>query len=240
MLGVRALAFYAGYTVVTILFGSLGSAFGWALPFRLRFNLIIVGWARTVLAWLRLTCNVRISVEGLHHVPKDRGCIVLSNHESSIEALVLQCCFAPAATVVKRELLMIPFFGWTYWMLKPISINRNRPIEAFKEVLRQGKQRLLDHMAVVLFPEGTRGQPGELRPFHRSGAALAVAAAAPVVPVFHDSGRCWPARTFLKYPGNVRFVIGPPIETTGQEVDAVNQKARDWVAAAQSAHRAES
>lgn len=227
---VRTLTFYAGYVVATVVWGSLGVVFGWLLPPRARFMFIIVIWTQIVLVWLRLTCSVRIVVEGLANLPKDGVCVVLSKHESSLETLILQRYFAPVANVIKRELLFIPFFGWAFWMVNPIAINRSRPASALKAVLHQGKDRLAQGISVVLFPEGTRSPSGQLGEFHRSGAALAISAGVPVLPVFHNSGSCWPPRRFLKRPGTVRVLIGPPIETNGKTANIVNQEARDWIA----------
>lgn len=229
VMSMRTLAFLAGYVILTVIWGSLGVLFGWLLPFRARFIFIIVIWTRMVMVWLRLTCGVRIVVEGLENLPKHGAYVVLSKHESSMETLLLQRYFAPVANVIKRELLFIPFFGWAFWMLKPITIDRSRPANALKKVLHQGKHRLAQGMVVVLFPEGTRTKPGELGDFHRSGAALAASADVPVVPVFHNTGTCWPAGRFLKRPGTVRVLIGAPIETAAKTPAAITQQARDWI-----------
>ena len=214
MLTVRAAAFYAGYTLVTIVWGTLGTVFGWLVPYRLRFRLIIGCWTWLCLKWLQVTCGIRHRVVGLERVP-ERPCIVLCRHESTWETLFLQQLFAPQATLIKRELLRIPFFGWAFRTLRPIAIDRRAQRKALRTLIEQGRARLQDCIWVALFPEGTRMPPGQLGRFQPGGAALAAATGAPIVVVVHNAGSFWPAHQFHKYPGEITVIIGEPIATTG-------------------------
>ncbi|HEX7034682.1 MAG TPA: lysophospholipid acyltransferase family protein [Pseudomonadales bacterium] len=214
MLSVRAALFYAGYSLATIVWGTLGTLLGWLFPYRLRFRLIIGCWTWFCLFWLRVTCGVRVRVLGRENVP-ERPCIVLCRHESTWETLFLQQLFAPQATLIKRELLHIPFFGWAYRTLRPIAIDRRRQRKALRTLIDEGRARLEQGIWVVLFPEGTRMPAGQLGRFQPGGAALAAATGAPVLLIAHDAGSFWPAHRFLKYPGEVTLLIDAPIETAG-------------------------
>ena len=224
----RSLLFTAGYVVTTVIWGSLGVLTGWLLPYRARFIYIIVIWTHMVLWWLRITCGIRHEVHGRENLPKD-PCVVLVRHESTWETLFLQAQFAPQATVIKRELLRIPFFGWAYSMLRPIAIDRSDARGALRSLIRIGKERLDDGAWVLMFPEGTRMAPGEVGRFQRGGAALANAAGCPVVVIAHDAGRCWPARSWIKSPGVIRVEISPPIESTGRSSGEINDAAEAWL-----------
>lgn len=215
MLSVRAALFYLGYTLVTVVWGALGTVFGWLLPYRLRFRFIIGCWTAFCLAWLRLTCGIRHRVDGLDNLP-ERPCIVLCRHESTWETLFLQRLFRPQATLIKRELLHIPFFGWAFRTLRPIAIDRRQQRKALRTLISEGRSRLDDGIWVVLFPEGTRLPPGVPGRFQPGGAALAAATGAPVLIVVHDSGSFWPAHAFRKRPGEIRVLIGEPLETVGR------------------------
>ena len=81
----------------------------------------------------------------------------------------------------------------------------------------------------MIFPEGTRMPVGETRRYGMSGALLAQAAGLPVVPVTHNAGYFWPRRGWLKKPGTIRVVIGPPIATNGVEPRVVNERAQQWI-----------
>jgi 1-acyl-sn-glycerol-3-phosphate acyltransferase len=227
----RALAFYAGYTVITVVWGTLSVLIAWAIPYRARFAFIIGAWTRMVLGWLRLCCGIRHEVEGREHIP-DRACIVFVKHESTWETAFVQTLFAPQATLIKRELLLIPFFGWAYRLLKPIAIDRNDARGALRTLIRSGKDRINQNIWVVLFPEGTRVPVGHSRPFQAGGAALAQASGAPVIVVAHNAADVWPAHQLRKRAGVVRVKISPPIVTTDKKAKEINQLAQSWLAGA--------
>lgn len=215
MLRLRAAAFYAGYASATIIWGTLGTLFGWLLPYRARFEFIVGCWTWFCLQWLRMTCGIRHRIDGLERLPA-QPCIVLCRHESTWETLFLQQLFRPQATLIKRELLHIPFFGWAFRTLRPIAINRKEPRQALRTLIREGKARLDDGIWVVLFPEGTRMPAGALGRFQPGGAALAAATGMPVVVVAHNAGSYWPAHQFRKRPGEVQIVLSEPIATAGR------------------------
>ena len=100
---------------------------------------------------------------------------------------------------------------------------------ALRQVARRGKVRLEQGFWVVVFPEGTRVASGRKRKYQLGGAWLAAHAGAPVVPVAHNAGRVWPRNSFLKFPGKVTVRIGPPIESSGREPEAINAMAEEWI-----------
>ncbi len=226
---VRASLFYAGYILFTVFWGTLSVLVGWAMPPRRRFEFVIGIWTRGVLDWLRLTCGIQVEVEGLEHIPR-QACVVFAHHESTWETLFLQSLFRPQATLIKRELLWIPFFGWAFALNKPIAIDRGSPRQALRKLIDTGRSRLADGISVVLFPEGTRMPPGEVGSFQPGGAALAIAARAPVVVVAHNAGRHWPAHRLHKTPGVIKVRIGPPVVAAGRKSKAVNAEARELMA----------
>ena len=210
LLVLRSTAFYLGYAAATILWGALSVLTAWVLPYRLRFQFIIGCWTRFSLWWLRVTCGISHVVDGLENLP-DEACVVLVRHESTWETLFLQTLLAPQATLIKRELLWLPFFGWAFRLLKPIAIDRRTPRGALKRLISEGRSRLADDIWVVLFPEGTRMPPGVIGKFQVGGAALANAADSPIIVIAHNSGSCWPAHRFVKLPGVIQVTISPPL-----------------------------
>ena len=220
----RAFVFYFVYVLTVGIWGAVVLLVGWALPYRARFAFGVGVWSRFAILWLRLTCGVSGRIAGVENIP-DRPCIVFSRHESSWETLVLQSVFKPQATLIKRELLRIPLFGWSYAMMKPIAIDRSSPRAALKKLISVGRKRLADGIWVVLFPEGTRMQPGEFRSFQAGGAALAAASGAPVIVVAHNAGTYWPPHRLRKYPGVVEMRISPPIATEGRSSKEINRDA---------------
>ena len=220
---------YFGYVLTVAVWGAVVLLVGWAMPYRLRFPFGVGVWSGFALAWLRLVCGVRARVVGRENIP-DTPCIVFSRHESSFETLFLQSLFKPQATLIKRELLRIPLFGWGYALMKPIAIDRGSPRAALKKLIAQGRQRLAEGIWVVLFPEGTRMAPGELRNFQVGGAALAAATGAPVVVVAHNAGIYWPPHRLRKHPGVITIDIAAPIATEGKTSKEINREAHALMA----------
>lgn len=183
-------------------------------------------WCRAVLGWLRLCCGVRCAVRG--EVPAG-PVVALANHQSAWETLFLYSALRPVSPILKRELLWVPLWGWALAMQAPVAIDRGRPGRAGRSVLTQGAARLRAGRSVLVFPEGTRSPPGEVRPFSRSGARLAAAAGAPVLPVAHNAGSVWPRRRFIKRPGVVTVEFGAPLAAAGRPAEEVTRLAREWI-----------
>jgi 1-acyl-sn-glycerol-3-phosphate acyltransferase len=125
--------------------------------------------------------------------------------------------------------MWIPLVGWAVRCLKPIAINRKAGASAVNQVIEQGKQRLKQGLWVLVFPEGTRVAVGENRKYGVSGALLASKAGCKVVPVAHNAGYFWPRRGWVKKPGTIRVVIGPPIEAAGRDPRELNEEVRAWI-----------
>ena len=226
MQAVRSLLFFIGQLSATLVYWPV-TVLAYPLP-PLSRSRVIGGWARFVLWWLRVTCNLRHEVEGREHLPPVPT-VVLSKHQSAWETIAFQCILPPQAWVLKRELLWIPFFGCGLAASQPIAIDRSAGVKALQELVRQGLDRLRQGRWVVVFPEGTRTAPGEHGRFNPGGAMLAAKAGAPVVPIAHNAGLFWPRRGFIKKPGVIRVVIGPPLDTAGRKPKEINAEARLWI-----------
>ena len=224
----RVASFYLGYIVSTVVWGSLSVAIAWAMPLKARFLFVIGAWTRFVLWWLAITCGIRAHVRGREHLP-DTPCILLVKHQSTWDTLFVQTLLSPQTTLIKRDLLWIPFFGWAFSLLKPIAINRHARVDAFRQLMKVGADRLRAGFSVTLFPEGTRMPWGKQGRFQPGGAALASSTGAPVLVVAHDGGRYWPAHRFMKNPGIIEVRISPPIEATGEKYHRINELAEEWL-----------
>jgi 1-acyl-sn-glycerol-3-phosphate acyltransferase len=218
--------FYGYSTLSSVLFAAIALLVR-PLPLRLRFH-IISGWARSGLWALRLFCGVSWRVIGREHIPAGTA-IIACKHQSAFETLALQQIFPPHCWVLKRELLRIPFFGWGLASLEPIAIDRGNPRRALKQVFDQGLERLGRGVWVLLFPEGTRVEPGSSGRYAQSAAALAIRAGVPVVPVAHNAGLCWPRSGTDKYSGLITIEIGPPIDPAGRTPAELTDVIEQWI-----------
>jgi 1-acyl-sn-glycerol-3-phosphate acyltransferase len=227
MLFLRSSLFFIGQLITAPVF-TLIALLAWPVNPILR-NQLISGWARSMIWWLRVTCNVRHEVSGMENLP-DKPCIILAKHQSTWETFAFQAIFPTQVYVLKRELLWIPIFGWGLAMTSPIAINRASGREALKQLVSKGQARLAQGLWVVIFPEGTRMRPHQQGKYHIGGAWLACQTKSPVLPVAHNAGHCWP-KGFIKQAGVIKLHIGPAIATADLKADALNLKVEQWIEA---------
>lgn len=221
----RLIAFYIGIIPATIII----STFGWLcapLPAIYCYR-IITSWSHFFIWWAKITCGLKYKVTGIENLPP-APYVVLANHQSMWETIFMQVLLPPQSWVLKRELLWIPFFGWGLALIKPIAINRTSS-SAVKLTLNKGIQRLQEGRVIVFYPEGTRLMPGTERKYSRSGAALAIAANVPVVPIAHNAGNFWPRGPWIQRAGTIDIRIGSPITTTDQDPTVITQAAETWI-----------
>lgn len=190
---------------------------------------IAMGWCHVTIFVLRWLNGIRYRVEGIENLP-DGPAVLLSKHQSAWETLAFPIILQrPLCYVLKRELLYVPFFGWTLGMLKMIHINRKAGKHAFDSLIRQGKQRLAEGAWLIIFPEGTRISVGKQGKYKTGGARFAIAADVPIVPIAHNAGHAWPRHSFYKYPGIITVSIGKPIDTTGLTFNKINTHVETWI-----------
>jgi len=226
MLFLRSLIFTSLQIITTIIFSLLGVLL-WPMPFKWRYK-TVSKWAHLNLWLLEKVCAVTYKVEGLDNIP-DEPCVIMCKHQSAWETLALQVVFPQQVWVLKRELLWIPFFGWGLAALNPIAIDRSAGRKALNQVVEQGKDRLLSGSWVVIFPEGTRIPSGKIGRFGIGGAKLAVESETDVVPIAHDAGKAWPKKGFIKYPSEIKMVIGERIRVKDQTATELNKQVYHWM-----------
>ncbi|MCE1250717.1 MAG: 1-acyl-sn-glycerol-3-phosphate acyltransferase [Comamonadaceae bacterium] len=196
---------------------------------------------RIARAWLALSVDgarwilgIRVRVSGMEQLPQDpqQGVVLLVKHQSTFETFLMPAIMPrPLAYVFKKELLQIPFFGWSIGSLDMIHIDRSQRARAFVHVIRRGKELLAQGTWVIMFPEGTRMARGTTGEYQASGARLAIEAGVPVVPVAVTSAKCWPRKAFIKTPGLVDVSVGAPIATAGRKSDEVMCEVQTWIEA---------
>jgi len=190
---------------------------------------VAAGWGDTCLWAGNFFCGMDVSTEGTENIP-DEPCVFLIKHTTAMETYWQIAALPRSSWVLKRELLWLPVFGWALGLvMKTIAINRKAGGPAVKQVIEKGQDRIASGMSVCIFPEGTRMPPGETRRYGVSGAALAKAAGCLIVPVAHNAGDFWPKRGLRKYPGKIRFCIGPPIDAGDRPPKETNLLAQEWV-----------
>jgi 1-acyl-sn-glycerol-3-phosphate acyltransferase len=124
----------------------------------------------------------RLRVEGRSKLPRRGPAVLVANHLSLLDILVLYGLFRPFKYVAKAELFKIPFVGWN------MAINDYVPVlrgdrESVREMMAHCREHLARGTPILVFPEGTRSQDGHLQPFKDGAFRLALDAGVPVIPV---------------------------------------------------------
>ena len=227
MLTIRSLLFTLSLFFSSIIGGALELLIFWA-PFKWKWGLARA-WAGYNLWAGRVLCGMHVITEGSENLP-DQPSVALIKHTTAMETYWQIWGLPPQVWVLKRELLLIPLFGWGVGLvMKPIAINRKAGGPAVRQVIEQGKKKLAQGLWISMFPEGTRMPPGETRRYGVSGAAVAKEVGCPIVPVAHNAGDFWPRRSLHKHAGTIRFCIGPPIDPAGRSAKETNLIAQEWV-----------
>jgi 1-acyl-sn-glycerol-3-phosphate acyltransferase len=223
---IRATLFWVLFLPGIVVCATLASlAFYTPLWFRMG---IVKIWIAYSLASLRVTCGLKYSIEGIENIPED-GFIVMSKHSSTWETIAIQRFFRPLVWVVKRELTWIPFFGWALKAVNVIALDRGTGRKAISQLIRESKKRMDQGRILMMFPEGTRVLPLQTKPFKLGGAIVSKRTGYSVLPVAHNAGEFWPRHSWIKWPGTIRVVIGPPVDPEGKKAEAIIAEVGDWI-----------
>ena len=190
-----------------------------------RFSMI---WVDVAIWLIKHVLRIEYRVLGAENIP-DRPCVIFSKHQSAWETIVLQRIFNWPVFVYKKELHWLPFFGWGLYFMPFVAIDRGAGKDALVQVATRGKQRLDEGYSVIIFPEGTRVEPGSKKRYKIGGAYLAAQSGAPAVPVALNSGEFWRRKAFIKRPGLVTVSIGPAIDPNGLSAEDINSRAETWM-----------
>lgn len=167
-------------------------------------------WAAMVNGLVRGVIGARIEFRGMENLP-DGASLVAAKHQSAWETSALLGVLPDACFVLKKELHLIPVFGWYLMRNKQVAVDRGAGAKALKSLLRGARAAVGEGRQIVIFPEGTRVPPGESRDYQPGVAALYKALQLPVVPVALNSGVCWGRRRFTKRPSPIIVEFGTPI-----------------------------
>ena len=183
--------------------------------------------SKFILNSLKIICGVTWTIEGLKNIPAG-PCVIVSNHQSAWESFFLQTLCIPSASIIKKELLFIPFFGWALACLKPIHLRRSKKYRSLKKVITHGSKKINKGFSLIIFPEGTRSLPQNgLKNFSSSCGVLSVKNNVPVIPICHNSGLFWKNKRFNKEPGIIKVRIGPAIY--GENPKSITKGVKDWI-----------
>ena len=203
------------------LFGVALVVFALTLPFDRNAKLLHLyscAWAQLYFAvnpWWRLR------VDGRSKLPWRSAAVLVANHESLADILVLFGLFRPFKWVSKRSAFNLPFIGWNMWLNRYVPLVRGdrtsvtRMLETCERWLRRG-------VPVLLFPEGTRSEDGNVKAFKEGAFYLAVRTGAPVIPIaLSGTGRTLPKHGWvLRESARCKVRVLDPVDPKAFNGDA--------------------
>ncbi|HET8539191.1 MAG TPA: lysophospholipid acyltransferase family protein [Anaeromyxobacter sp.] len=124
----------------------------------------------------------RLRVEGRGKLPWRGAAVLVANHLSMLDILVVYALFRPFKWVAKADLFRIPFVGWNMWLNDYVPLWRGHP-DSIRRMMERCRVHLARGTPMLLFPEGTRSRDGRLQAFKDGAFRLAVEAGCPVIPI---------------------------------------------------------
>ena len=190
-------------------------------------------WAKAILT----TCGITVHVHGLEHIARGQSYVYVSNHASLLDIPVIIAGIPDQIRIVyKKELEVVPIFGWGLKWGHYIGIDRRKGSGA-RRSLDEAAEKIRRGASVLLYAEGTRTLDGKLQPFKRGAFNLALRAGVPVVPLtVNGTFGIMPKRSISVRPGSVDLVLEKPIETHGAEGKDAERRLMDQVYTAISQH----
>ncbi|PIE02768.1 MAG: 1-acyl-sn-glycerol-3-phosphate acyltransferase [Acidobacteria bacterium] len=217
--------------LANLFFGFWAILFAFLFSQRLASTLVGRLWARSI-AFLT---PISVTVEGSENIEANQSYVIVSNHQSIIDILVLYGWLdVDFKWVMKKELRKVPGLGIACEKLGHIFIDRSNRLAAIK-TLNESKHRIANGTSVIFFPEGTRSRRSQLRPFKKGAFHIALDLNLPVLPVTISGTReIHPTHTFDTYPGKASLTIHPSIDTKQYQgkIDDLIQEARQQISSA--------
>ena len=156
-------------------------------------------------------------VIGLKYVERGREnipagpCIIIANHQSPWETIVLAAKFTGAAFVAKREMIRIPAVGWFLKNYPMIMIERGAGVKAIRQLISESKSVLSEGRSIIIFPEGTRKSVSDPVVFKKGIELMYSELGVPVLPIALNSGVFWGPDRYFKYSGTITLSYLQPI-----------------------------
>ena len=157
--------------------------------------------------------STRIIIKGRENIIKNKKFFIAASHQSMFETFFLQTIFNSPVFILKKELLMIPVFGWYLKKIGSISIKRNKisreNLNFFDDISEQINS---SDRPLIIFPQGTRLPPEDRAPFKKGSSRIYKELKISCQPIAINSGNTWPKKGSKKINTILTISILKPIE----------------------------
>ena len=163
---------------------------------------------------LQIFLSTKIVVKGKENIIENKKFFIAASHQSMFETFFLQTIFNSPVFILKKELLMIPIFGWYLKKIGSISIKRNKVSKEnlgfFDDI---SKQINSSDRPLIIFPQGTRLPPDYRTSFKKGSGRIYKELKIPCQPIAINSGNTWPKKGSKKNNTTLTVSILKPIES---------------------------
>jgi 1-acyl-sn-glycerol-3-phosphate acyltransferase len=182
-------------------------------------------WSRSIVR----RAEIDLVVSGAEHIPRDRACVYMSNHQSHFDIPIIYSVFPGTLRMVaKAELFKVPIFGRAMRDAGFVKVDRSGDRQQAVEAMRSCGDALARGINIWMAPEGTRSVDGRLGKFKKGGFMLAREAGAEIVPIAIDGSRnILPKNTLVVQRGaRVHVTFGAPFPTVGRDTQTLMHEVR--------------
>ena len=162
-------------------------------------------WCRYNLLFLKYICLLSYNFDN-HEIKTSK--IIISRHQSTWETFFFMAYIDYPIFILKKELLMIPLFGWCLYLLKHISIDRSDGATSIKKIMKSCDEHIQENRTIIIFTEGTRSLYGTKAKLKRGVFKILESVKTKSHIVNHTAGKYW-NNSFLIRPGIIDINIIP-------------------------------
>ena len=161
---------------------------------------------------LKFFLNTKIEVKGRENINENEKFFIAASHQSMFETFYLQTIFDSPIFILKKELTLIPVFGWYLKKIGSISIKRNKIAKDNLDFFGNISKKLINtKRPLIIFPQGTRILPNERPPFKRGVSRIYEELKIICQPIAINSGYVWPKKGFKNSEKTITISILKPI-----------------------------
>lgn len=194
----KSLVFWVNLILSVLLFGPIAFLFG-IVSYNICLHVSKI-WCRYNLFILKNVCSLSHEING---PDINSHSIVICRHQSAWETIFLAAFIKCPIFILKKELLMIPLFGWCLYLLKNISINRSKGVSSLKKIMKACGDHIDNNRTLIIFPEGTRVPYGKNIEIKKGVLKILDALQLPAIVINHNAGKFWRKDSLLIKPGNI-------------------------------------
>jgi 1-acyl-sn-glycerol-3-phosphate acyltransferase len=169
-----------------------------------------IWWAEGIMAIIPW----KITVKGLENIQNDKAYVIVANHRSMMDILVMYKIRHQFKWVAKEELFKVPFMGWMMSICKYVELKRGK-FSSIKRTYRTASDWLRRGISVIFFPEGTRSESDSMKDFQNGPFKIAIKEKMKILPIcIEGTSNILQKGSWIMEPGvKCSLTVLPPIDT---------------------------